>query len=123
MVPPLVRVNARYYGWRVALYIAGVMFVSIVATALILNAAFQLLAIVPRSGRAISDVTRFELDYTFWLNLAFGAVAACLIWLARMHRQARAMEGSRMELDLRRIVTIAFIAVLIGGLLAAWWTG
>ncbi len=34
MVPPLVEINARYYGWRVALYIAAVMYVSIVCTAL-----------------------------------------------------------------------------------------
>lgn len=41
MVPPLVHINAKYYGWRVALYIAGVMYVSIVATALILNGLFS----------------------------------------------------------------------------------
>jgi uncharacterized protein len=33
MVPPLVRVNAKYYGWKLALYIAGTMYVSIVLTA------------------------------------------------------------------------------------------
>ncbi|MDT8322355.1 MAG: hypothetical protein RQ826_17710, partial [Xanthomonadales bacterium] len=37
MVPPLVKVNARYYGWGVALFIAGIMYVSIVATALLLD--------------------------------------------------------------------------------------
>ena len=42
MVPPLVAVNARYYGWRVALYIAAVMYVSIVCTALILHYSFAL---------------------------------------------------------------------------------
>ncbi|MEJ2471628.1 MAG: permease, partial [Desulfuromonadales bacterium] len=35
MVPPLVAVNAKYYGWRLALYIAGIMFVAIVITALL----------------------------------------------------------------------------------------
>lgn len=47
MVPPLVQVNAKYYGWKLALYIAGTMFVSIVLTALILNAAFAAAGIIP----------------------------------------------------------------------------
>jgi uncharacterized membrane protein YraQ (UPF0718 family) len=119
MVPPLVKVNAKYYGWRVALYIAGIMFVSIVATALILNGGFQLLGLVPQSGRAIEEVTRFELDYTFWLNLGFVALAAWLISLARAYRREHGGEGGGMSLDTRRLITFAFIAILVGGLLAA----
>jgi uncharacterized membrane protein YraQ (UPF0718 family) len=122
MVPPLVRVNAKYYGWRVALYIAGIMYVSIVATALILNAGFQFFDLVPESSRAISEVTRFELDYTFWLNLAFVGMAAWLIWLDRKHRAAQGIEAGETELGLRRVITLTFVAVLIGGVLAAWWT-
>lgn len=34
IVPPLVAVNAKYYGWRVATYIAGIRYVSIVSSAL-----------------------------------------------------------------------------------------
>ncbi|MDX1501256.1 MAG: hypothetical protein R3325_02755 [Thermoanaerobaculia bacterium] len=59
MVPPLVAVNAKSYGKRVALYIAGVMLVSIVATALVLHYAFAALGITPESGRAIEHVSRF----------------------------------------------------------------
>jgi len=50
MVPPLVKVNARYYGWRVALYIAGVMFVSIVLTAMILHGSFAFAGLLPESA-------------------------------------------------------------------------
>ena len=83
MVPPLVAINAKYYGWRVALYIAGIMFASIVATALLLHLAFGLLGITPESGRAVEDVTRFAVDYTFWLNLAMVVLAGWLVWMAR----------------------------------------
>jgi hypothetical protein len=51
IVPPLVATNATYYGWRVAFYIAGIMFVSIVTTALILNGALSWAGWVPE-GRA-----------------------------------------------------------------------
>ncbi|HBX66805.1 MAG TPA: permease, partial [Balneolaceae bacterium] len=71
MVPPLVHINAKYYGWRVALYIAGIMFISIVITALLLNGLFGYLDIIPQSQKAVSEITQFKIDYTFWMNLVF----------------------------------------------------
>jgi hypothetical protein len=62
MFPPLVQVNAKYYGWKLALYIAATMFVSIVVTALILNGVFALLGIVSKSSKAISALTQFKID-------------------------------------------------------------
>lgn len=86
MVPPLVSVNARYYGWRIALYIAAVMYASIVVTALLLDGTFAALGITPQSARAVEEVSRFALDYTFFLNVAAVAVAATLVWLSRRDR-------------------------------------
>jgi uncharacterized membrane protein YraQ (UPF0718 family) len=118
MVPPLVRVNATYYGWPVALYIAGVMFVSIVATALILHTGFGLLGITPESGRAVQEVARFEMDYTFWLNLLFVGVAAWLVWLslrhAKLDREADT-EGGGGGLTVKRAIACVFAVVLLGG--------
>ena len=62
MVTPLVHINAKYYGWRVALYIAGVMFVCIVITSLLLNGIFDLLGITPESQRVVSEITQFKID-------------------------------------------------------------
>jgi hypothetical protein len=59
MVPPLVAVNARYYGWRVALYIAAVMFVTIGVTAVTLHLAFGWAGLTPSGGRAVGEVVRF----------------------------------------------------------------
>ena len=83
MVPPLVQVNAKYYGPRLALYIAGIMFVSIVITALLLHTAFSLLIIVPESRRVVSEIVRFKLDYTFWMNLGAVIVVFVMIGLRR----------------------------------------
>ena len=49
MVPPLVAINAKYYGRRVALYIAGVMWVSIVVTAMTLHGSSPCSASSPRA--------------------------------------------------------------------------
>ena len=123
MVPPLVSINAKYYGWRVALYIAGVMYASIVTTALLLDGAFSLLGIVPESGRAVEEVTRFALDYTFWLNLAFLLVAAGLAWLYRLWRREDASGtdggGRNGNVGVKRIAAWTALALLAGGLVAA----
>lgn len=121
MVPPLVAVNAKYYGWRAALYIAGIMYVSIVATALILNGLFGVIGIVPDSGRAVSDVVRFAIDYTFWMNLAAVVLTAAMIRLIVLHRRAHGTHHHHMEGDgpIKRGATKVAIAVLAAGT-AAW---
>ncbi|MEQ9398917.1 MAG: permease [Longimicrobiales bacterium] len=122
MVPPLVAVNAKYYGWRVALYIAGVMFVSIVVTALALHFGFGALGIVPESGRAVEEVVRFAVDYTFWLNLLMAAAAGGLVWLHRRHRAAHGGSGGHdhgsegMSVK-RAVVFVALALVAAGGVL------
>jgi uncharacterized membrane protein YraQ (UPF0718 family) len=120
MVPPLVAVNAKYYGWRVALYIAGVMYVSIVATALILNGLFALLGIVPESGKAVTEVVQFKLDYTFWLNLVFVGVAGWLVYLWRQHVKEHGAMAHDMEGDgpIKTIAAYLAMAVVAGGLLS-----
>lgn len=92
MVPPLVRVNARYYGWKTALYIAAVMYVSIVITALGLHYCYMLIGIMPQSSRDIAEVSSFEINYTLFLNMAAFALAGGLIWLSR-RKQKSVMNG------------------------------
>jgi len=120
MVPPLVAINAKYYGWRVALYIAGVMWVSIVVTAVVMHGAFAWLGITPDSGRAVDEVTRFALDYTFWLNLAMVGAAAVLVLFHRQHvrSQDHDMGGHDMEGGgpIKRAAVWVAIAVVVGGL-------
>jgi uncharacterized membrane protein YraQ (UPF0718 family) len=97
MVPPLVHINAKYYGWRVALYIAGIMYISIVITALILNGLFTVLGIVPESARVVSEITQFKIDYTFWMNIAFTFIAGILLWLNKKYLQNHDMKMIDME--------------------------
>ncbi len=126
MVPPLVMINAKYYGWRVGLYIAAVMFVSIVATALILHYLFGALGITPGQNRQVNDITQFAFDYTFYMNLGFITVAACLVWL---HRRHKAEKGGGMDHDMdsgiepKRIVAILFALILLSGLVVYFVAG
>jgi hypothetical protein len=115
MVPPLVAVNARYYGWRTALYIAGIMYVSIVATALILHYAFAVIGITPESARAVKEVAQFKLDYTFWMNLAAVGLTAGLLGLNRAwhrHNDAMAMDmgGGLFKTVMARLAVVVLAA-------------
>ncbi len=124
IVPPLVAVNAKYYGWRVALYIAAVMYVSMVSTALLLHVVFGALGVTPESQRVVEEATRFAIDYTFWLNLIMAFVAAWLVWLHRRFL-ASGMGGDGMEMPgggpVKRAVALAAAAALMVG--AGVWLG
>lgn len=84
IVLPLLDVYRRYYGWRMAAYIAAVFYATMVLAALLVDVAFSALGWVPRARPAVqAAMVQFRIDYTFWLNLAFGAAAAGLFLVAR----------------------------------------
>lgn len=121
MVPPLVAVNAKYYGKKVAFYIAGIMYISIVLTALILNGLFSGLGILPESNRVVNEVVRFKLDYTFYLNIFFVLIAGWLIYLKKLFVERDKSSSEEMDMGgktaLKRKVTYVFIIILVGGVI------
>lgn len=111
MVPPLVEINARYYGWRVALYIAAVMYFSIVCTVLLLHYSFAFLGITPESANALKDVSQFKLDYTFWLNVVAVGLVGWLGWLnyswrRRNKKSAMKIGGGIIKKTVARIALV-----------------
>ncbi len=120
MVPPLVKVNAKYYGWRVALYIAGVMYVSVVTTALILHYGFFFTGLTPESEKRVEDIAQFAFDYSFYLNLAAVAGAAVMLYLRRQHQKQQDQGGHHHDhgsgsIGFQDLVTWFCIAVLAVG--------
>ena len=86
VVIPVLRVNAKYYGWRMALYILGVFLVVLVAAALLLHYGFAFLGLLPSAeqAKAVTEREFFAIDYTFWLNMAFLALGAVFVgWKVR----------------------------------------
>ncbi|WP_036488421.1 permease [Myxosarcina sp. GI1] len=83
VVFPVIRVNAKYYGWKVALYIVGIFFAALVATAIVMHYGFSLFGLLPENAGATSpqSTERFAIDYTFWLNMAFLIATGVLAWL------------------------------------------
>jgi hypothetical protein len=86
IVLPLLDVYRRYYGWRMAAYIGAVFFATMVLSGLVMDVVFTALRLVPRPNPDIrAEMVHFSLNYTFWLNIAFGALAAWIYFLSRKH--------------------------------------
>jgi uncharacterized membrane protein YraQ (UPF0718 family) len=82
IVLPLLDVYRRYYGWRMAAYIFVVFYITMVASALVMDAGFTALGWMPQPDPNIrAEMVEFRIDYTFWLNIVFGALAAYLAYL------------------------------------------
>lgn len=98
VVFPIIRINAKYYGWKLAFYILGIFLAALVSTALVLHYGFSLFGLLPQSeasqGAAGGD--RFAIDYTFWLNLIFLAATGVLVWL-RFDAQKNKKNGKQRQ--------------------------
>jgi uncharacterized membrane protein YraQ (UPF0718 family) len=87
IVLPLLDVYRRYFGWRMAAYIAALFYTTMVAAALIMDGVFHALHLVPRVRPDMQgSFAHFGLDATFGLNLIALAGALALFALARRHK-------------------------------------
>lgn len=82
VVLPVLRIQAKYYGWGMALYIAGVFLIALVGSAVLLHYAFAALGVLPdaASSQSVTDRTFFKVDYTLFLNLGFLALSSVFLW-------------------------------------------
>lgn len=86
IVLPLLDTYRRYLGWRMAAYIEGVFYVTMVIASLVMDLAFTGLGLVPSHDTDVrAQLTHFSLSYTFWLNFVFGALGAYLWWISCQH--------------------------------------
>lgn len=95
IVLPLLDVYRKYYGWKMALYIGSIFFVTMVSAGIIMDLLFGIFHAIPTPNPQMrSEMVLFRINYTFWLNLLFGAVAVYLWNVNRknpMHRSAHTM--------------------------------
>ncbi|WP_224488629.1 permease [Robertkochia flava] len=88
VVFPVLRINARYYGWKMSLFILFLLFTSLIGTSLLLHYGFDLFGKLPDPSLVkIQNREFFKLDYTFFLNLAFLAISAYLVYLGFFKRK------------------------------------
>jgi len=134
VVFPVLRISARYFGWKMAAYILGVFLVSLVVTSIALHYGFGLLGITPDPATAKATQTepaeRFNFDYTLVLNVVFVGVSLVFAWLRRRgahgghhhhHHHESGSAGSDWLQRLLLVLALASIGWLAGGAVL-WFT-
>ena len=118
VVLPVLRIQAQYYGWRMALYILAVFYVILVLSALLLHYGFAAFGALPDAALADSVTGRnfFSLDYTAILNLLF--LLASTLFLYSHWRDHGAPGGHDGTMSERVLFTLACCGFLwlAGGL-------
>ncbi|MBO6829370.1 MAG: permease [Muricauda sp.] len=82
VVFPVLRITAKYYGWKMSFFILFLLFTALIGTSLALHYGFDLLGMLPDPAQVkIQDKEHFKIDYTFYLNLVFLTISGYLIYL------------------------------------------
>ena len=93
--------QSKYYGWKYTAYLAGLLYLCMVAAGLSVHFVFSILHLIPETRRALGEQTKFAIDYTFFLNLFFGAVGLGLVYLhlsgekKESGSKSKAMKGAK----------------------------
>jgi len=124
VVFPVLRINAKYYGWKMSLFIVFLLFTALIGTSLALHYSFDLLSILPDPSQVkIQDKEHFKIDYTFYLNIAFLAISAYLVYLGFFkkkdveHSMSEMAPKSPLLESVLKYVAIACYIWLAGGLI------
>lgn len=120
VVLPVLRIQAQYYGWRMALYILLVFLVILVSTAVILHYAFDALNLLPEGAiRSVTDRTFFQPDYTAALNGLFFLLSAGFLISHIRRRGVPAGSTTLGERVLRAMAVLGLAWIGVGLMLPA----
>jgi uncharacterized membrane protein YraQ (UPF0718 family) len=123
VVFPVLRINAKYYGWKMSLFILFLLFTSLIAASLILHYGFNFFDLLPKGiQKSIIDQDHFQIDYTFFMNLGFLAISGILVYFGFFrdggisHHKEMAPKSPILERALKWLAFACYIW-LAGGLI------
>lgn len=126
VVFPVLRINAKYYGWRMSMYILSVFLVILISTSLILHGIFAALGALPDPEQAIlREREFFNVDFTLFMNAGFMIVF--MIFLALVLLKNKNTTGhmhhhksGKRNIGEKALLFFSSVAILwlIGGLIA-----
>ena len=122
VVLPVLRIQAQYYGWKMALYILVIFLVILVASALLLHYGFAMFDLLPDPDTAQKITQRefFKVDYTLFLNLFFAALGLLfLVWRWKTRGLPGLKTDSLSEKILLGLALLALAWLAIGAFLPA----
>jgi uncharacterized membrane protein YraQ (UPF0718 family) len=127
VVFPVLRINAKYYGWKMSLFILFLLFSSLIGTALLLHYGFRLFDLLP-SPQAINimEQEHFKIDYTFFMNIGFLIISGILLYFGFvkgkdvMHHKEMAPKSMTLEKVLKWLAFASY-CWLAGGLIVKFF--
>lgn len=120
VVFPVLRINAKYYGWKMALYILAALLIALVGTSLLMHYGFQLFDLLPETGTQPNKQREFfKLDYTFYLNIAFLLASGVLAFFSIKYKKmaGHEMADKGMVERILKVLALASYVWLLGGLI------
>ncbi len=114
VVFPVLRVQAEYYGWRFALYVAGLFLVGLVGVSVAMHLGLAAIDLLPdpSTAKAVTERDWFSVDYTLFLDILFLLLSAgALIWTRLEPADGKHDHGGDPSL-LDRILTVAAVLSL-----------
>ena len=121
VVFPVLRINAKYYGWKMSLFILFLLFTSLIATAMILHYAFDFFSLIPEASTiSITESEHFAIDYTFFMNVGFLILSGVLIYLGFFegkdvkHHKEMAPKSPLLENVLKWLAFVCYVWLAIG---------
>ncbi|WP_369394325.1 permease [Streptomyces sp. CG1] len=84
LILPILNIYRKYYGARMAVFLLGTFYVSMVIAGYIVEFAFGAFGLIPDQAGAKVPMEGVSWNYTTWLNLAFLVLAA--VFLVRFLR-------------------------------------
>lgn len=121
VVFPVLRINAKYYGWKMSFFILFLLFTSLVGTSLLLHYGFDFFNAIPDpSAVSITEKEHFSIDYTFFMNIGFLILSGVLIYLGFFkgkdvkHHKEMAPKSPLLEKVLKWLAMVSYLWLAIG---------
>lgn len=79
IILPIINIYRKYYGWRMALRLTGVMYIAMVLAGYLIEGIFQLLRLIPDERNAKVLEASISFNYTTVLNIIFLIITALVL--------------------------------------------
>lgn len=121
VVFPVLRIQAKYYGWKMAGYILAVFLTILVGAALIMHYGFAAFDMLPDASTAkqVTERQFFKVDYTMFLNAAFGLLSLGFLGWHLKHTGDGSMDENKLSETILFWLSMLAFLWLVGGLIVS----
>ncbi|WP_268237621.1 permease [Legionella impletisoli] len=116
IVFPVLRIQTKYYGLKMAMYILAIFLVVLVISSLVLHYGFALFDLLPQGSQAkqIIDRTFFAIDYTLFLNMLFILMSILFLVWHLAYKKVQFRSDGWIEKSLFIVAIMAILWLVVG---------